>query len=123
MADTGTLEMASVLCGQASWKIKGQDHASHHPVATPDMIRQLPAGFALVIRGGNAPVISRLPRAWNNPAYRRAHRHDRGAPDFCGLPFPESPEAELWPEQDAFPETPPPDRDSGDSQSFPWNRP
>ena len=42
ITDTGTLEMASVLCGQASWKIKGQDHASHHPVATPDMIRQLP---------------------------------------------------------------------------------
>ena len=30
---------------------------------TPDMIRQLPAGFALVIRGGCAPVIARLPRA------------------------------------------------------------
>ena len=40
------------------------------------MIRQLPAGFALVIRGGCAPVIARLPRAWKNPAYRRA-RHDR----------------------------------------------
>jgi len=31
------------------------------------MIRQLPMGFALVIRGGNAPVIARLPRAWNTP--------------------------------------------------------
>jgi hypothetical protein len=39
------------------------------------MIRQLPAGFALVIRGDCAPVIARLPRAWNNPAYRRARRH------------------------------------------------
>ena len=38
------------------------------------MIRQLPAGFALVIRGGCAPVIARLPRAWKNPAYRRARR-------------------------------------------------
>jgi hypothetical protein len=38
------------------------------------MIRQLPAGFALVIRGGCAPVIARLPRAWRNPAYRRARR-------------------------------------------------
>jgi hypothetical protein len=36
------------------------------------MIRQLPAGFALVIRGGCAPVIARLPRAWKNRAYRRA---------------------------------------------------
>ena len=31
------------------------------------MIRQLPAGFALVIRGGCAPVIARLPRAWKQP--------------------------------------------------------
>jgi hypothetical protein len=38
------------------------------------MVRQLPAGFALVIRGGAAPVIARLPRAWRNPAYRRARR-------------------------------------------------
>ena len=95
ITDTGTLEMASVLCGQASWKIRGQDHASHHDVATPDMIRQLPAGFALVIRGGLAPVIARLPRAWNNPAYRRARRHGRVAPAF--LPAPASPTARAGP--------------------------
>jgi hypothetical protein len=47
------------------------------------MIRQLPAGFALVIRGGCAPVIARLPRAWKNPAYRRARRlgHLADVPD------------------------------------------
>jgi hypothetical protein len=38
------------------------------------MIRQLPAGYALVIRGGYAPVIARLPRAWNNYLYHRARR-------------------------------------------------
>ena len=43
------------------------------------MIRQLPAGFALVIRGGCAPVIARLPRAWKNPAYRRARRRGQAA--------------------------------------------
>ena len=74
ITDTTTLQAASTLCGQASWKVRGQDHASRHDVATPDMIRQLPAGFALVIRGGCAPVIARLPRAWRNPAYRRARR-------------------------------------------------
>ena len=75
ITDTTTLQAASTLCGQASWKIRGQEHASRHDVATPDMIRQLPAGFALVIRGGCAPVIARLPRAWKNPAYRRARHH------------------------------------------------
>ena len=87
ITDTTTLEAASKLCGQASWKIRGQDHATRHDVATPDMIRQLPAGFALVIRGGCAPVIARLPRAWKNPAYRRARRlghapaYDEALPD------------------------------------------
>ena len=72
ITDTATLEAASMLCGQASWRVRGQNHATRHDVATPDMIRQLPDGFALVIRGGCAPVIARLPRAWRNPAYRRA---------------------------------------------------
>ena len=74
ITDTTTLQAASTLCGQASWKIHGQDHPGHFDIATPDMIRQLPSGFALVIRGGLAPVIARLPRAWNNLAYRRAFR-------------------------------------------------
>jgi type IV secretion system protein VirD4 len=74
ITDTTTLQAATILCGQASWKVRGQDHATRHDVATPDMIRQLPAGFALVIRGGCAPVIARLPRVWKNPAYRRARR-------------------------------------------------
>jgi hypothetical protein len=60
--------------GQASWKLRGQDHATRHDVATPDMIRQLPEGFALILRGGCPPVAARLPRAWNNPAYKQARR-------------------------------------------------
>ena len=74
ITDTTTLQAASTLCGQASWKIHGQDHATRHDVATPDMIRQLPTAFALVIRSNCAPVITRLPQAWKNPAYRRARR-------------------------------------------------
>jgi type IV secretion system protein VirD4 len=79
ITDTTTLEAASTLCGQASWRVRGQDYATRHDVATPDMIRQLPAGFALVIRGGCAPVIARLPRAWKNPAYRHARRRGQAA--------------------------------------------
>lgn len=72
IADTTTLDAASKMCGQAAWKVRGQDYATWHDIVTPDMIRQLPAGFALVIRGGCAPVVARLPRAWDHPAYRRA---------------------------------------------------
>jgi type IV secretory pathway TraG/TraD family ATPase VirD4 len=74
ITDTTTLQAASILCGQASWRVPGQDHATRHDVATPDMIRQLPTAFALVIRSNCAPVITRLPQAWKNPAYRRARR-------------------------------------------------
>ena len=89
ITDTTTLQAASTLCGQASWKVRGQDHATRHDVATPDMIRQLPAGFALVIRGGCAPVIARLPRAWKNPAYRRARRLGQAPADaIAELPPP-----------------------------------
>jgi hypothetical protein len=121
ITDTGTLEMASTLCGQASWKIRGEDHASHHAVATPDMIRQLPMGFALVIRGGNAPVIARLPRAWNNPAYRRGRRRHRGLP-LPVEPGP-GPEPGTEHEEDACPEDLPSGWSSGTGESFPWSRP
>jgi type IV secretory pathway TraG/TraD family ATPase VirD4 len=86
ITDVTTLDAAAKLCGQASWKIRGQEHATRHDIATPDMIRQLPAGFALVIRGGCAPVIARLPRAWKNPAYRRARRHGLTAEPAYEIP-------------------------------------
>jgi type IV secretion system protein VirD4 len=103
ITDVTTLDAAAKLCGQASWKVRGQDFATRHDVATPDMIRQLPAGFALVIRGGCAPVIARLPRAWRNPAYRRARRHAPAGPvqpqapppAASGRPGPDAPDPRL----------------------------
>lgn len=102
------------LCGQASWKIRGQDHASVHDVATPDMIRQLPAGFGLVIRGGYAPVIARLPRAWSNPVYRRVRREP------LIFPVPEL-TGPAEPGPDASPDHMPPGRRSRNGPSFPWS--
>jgi type IV secretory pathway TraG/TraD family ATPase VirD4 len=68
ITNTATLDAASKLCGHVAWRVRGQEYKSWHEIATPDMIRQLPSGHALVIRGGCAPVIARLPRAWKNPA-------------------------------------------------------
>jgi type IV secretion system protein VirD4 len=121
ITDTRTLEAASTLCGQASWKVRGQDHATRHDVATPDMIRQLPAGFALVIRGDCAPVIARLPRAWNNPAYRRARRRPpAGALETLSIPSAaEWPAAVAIPAAAPAPEAPAPAWD--DEASFPWS--
>jgi type IV secretion system protein VirD4 len=99
ITDTSTLDAVAKLCGQASWKVRGQDHATRHDVATPDMIRQLPAGFALVIRGGCAPVIARLPRAWKNPAYRRARLLSQipaeSVAETTAYPIPQQPEPSL----------------------------
>jgi len=112
ITDITTLQSASTLCGQASWKLRGQEHVSRHDVATPDMIRQLPAGFALVIRGGCAPVIARLPRAWKNPAYRRARRLGQAPTELAA-------EAD-WPEPD-IPDDVPAQWIPGDGTSFPWS--
>jgi len=115
ITDTTTLQTASTLCGQASWKLRGQDHVTRHDVATPDMIRQLPAGFALIIRGGCAPVIARLPRAWRNPAYRRARRpgHAPGHPAAELPPPAEGPDP-------GIPDHVPDHWISSDDASFPW---
>jgi len=115
ITDTKTLKAASDLCGQAAWRVRGQEHATRHDVATPDMIRQLPAGFALVIRGGCAPAIARLPRGWNNPAYKKARRRGHAtaaltpAPAAQAAPGPTVSDDELPP--DPFPP----------ATSFPWS--
>jgi type IV secretion system protein VirD4 len=74
ISDIRTLDTAARLCGHATWRERRQPWPARHEIASPDMIRQLPAGHALILRGGLAPVIGRLPRAWRNPAYRAARR-------------------------------------------------
>lgn len=118
ITDTTTLDAVAKLCGQASWKIRGQDHASRHDVATPDMIRQLPAGFALVIRGGCAPVIARLPRAWKNPAYRRARLLSQ-VPREPVTETADSPRPLQW--NPAIPERVPNEWLSGNGTPYPWS--
>jgi hypothetical protein len=82
------------------------------------MIRQLPAGFALVIRGGCAPVIARLPRAWKNPAYRRARRLGQRpaepAADSASYPV-------FVPSPRDIPDHVPSEWAPGDGPSHPWN--
>jgi type IV secretory pathway TraG/TraD family ATPase VirD4 len=84
ITDTATLKMASELCGQAAFtervRLRGRDGARDerrrvwHDVMSPDMVRQLPIGHGLVIRGSHAPVIARLAVAWKDPAYKAARR-------------------------------------------------
>jgi len=87
-SDPDTLDAASMLCGTAAMKEHGQDFHSRHPVMTPEMIRQLPAGYALVIRGGYSPVIARLPMGWKDHLYRRARRARRAIATLAAIPEP-----------------------------------
>lgn len=88
VSDPDTLEMASKLCGMTAVKEHGEDRHTRHPVMTPEMIRQLPDGRALVIRGGLSPVIARLPMAWKDPAYKRARRAGHAIAALTAVPEP-----------------------------------
>ncbi len=101
ISDTATLRMAADLCGQAALKERGQDHHTRHDVMTPDIIRQLPAGHALVVRGGYSPVLARLGVAWRDRTYKAAHRRGTAiaglTPATVFPPEPARPRADLAP--------------------------
>ena len=128
ITDTSTLEMASKLCGQAAYREHGQEHCSRYDVVTADMIRQLPAGFALVIRGGQAPVIARLPRAWKDRAYKRARRRGRAVAALTPAPVAASLSEPVVPAAGAPDFEPEPGlagnghRGSGGGQDYAWSR-
>jgi len=100
ISDPDTLSTASTLCGTTPMKETrtylrtGRDHHPdpyhRHPVMTADMIRQLPARHALIIRGGMSPVIARLAMAWNDPAYRAARHATRHLPARLTAPAPQA---------------------------------
>jgi len=79
ITDTALLKAASELCGQTTFRLKGQEHLTRHDICDPAMLRELPDGYALLIRGGRAPVLAKLPRAWTDRAYKRARRQGRAA--------------------------------------------
>jgi hypothetical protein len=97
---------------------------------TPDMIRQLPAGHGLVIRGGYAPVIARLGAAWKDPAYKAARRGGTAIAQITpaaepaaqpGPAVPARPARERWlravPDLDAETTA----EAGGDSPAYPWS--
>ena len=108
ITDPQALEAASILCGTAAVREHGQNHHTRHPVLTPEMISQLPARHALVIRSGHSPVIARLPMAWNDHAYKAARHARRATPRLPPAPGRFGPPAENlpgdpWPDPAAEP--------------------
>jgi type IV secretion system protein VirD4 len=88
ITDTALLKAASELCGQTAFREKGHEHRTRHDICDPAMLRELPDGYALLIRGGRAPVIAKLPKAWTDRAYKKARRHGRAVYQAPALPVP-----------------------------------
>jgi type IV secretion system protein VirD4 len=148
ITDTATLKMAGELCGQAAFTervhqrtrdgARSERRRVWHDVMTPDMVRQLPAGHGLVIRGSHAPVIARLAVAWKDPVYKAARRAGTAtarlapAPGPAALPGAARPGAAVPPRGHRPPRRlrPVPDLDieaaggeGGDPPAYPWGRP
>ena len=97
------------------------------------MIRQLPTGFALVIRGGCAPVVAKLPRAWKDRTYRRGRRRGYAIATLAPAAAPAIGERPTWPNIPARPQPAPaetgpavtdaemPPDPFPPGTSFPWN--
>jgi type IV secretory pathway TraG/TraD family ATPase VirD4 len=138
ITDTNTLKMASELCGQAAFtepvqfvgrgEKRGEERRVWADVMTPDMVRQLPEGHALVIRGRHAPVIARLGAAWRDPAYKAARRTGTAiapispAPEPAVQQRPTTPRPQRWlrPVPDLDIEAAGEARDD-DSPAYPWS--
>src|SRR5216683_1251913 len=135
ISDTATLDAATALCGTTAMKetrtILGQHHDRHdlfarHAVMTPDMIRQLPARYALIVRGGMSPVIARLPMAWTDPVYQRARRAGQTAAVLTSAAEPGaliedvSGRRNQWPDRYTEPDAPPPSTSWDDPDRYPW---
>jgi len=123
ISDTATLKMASDLCGQTAMRERGQHHHSRHDVMTPDMVRQLPSGHALIVRGSYSPVVARLGAAWNDRVYKTARR--RGTAVAALTPVPASPAQTAlpatrpaWPDLPLHPDTA---TVGAASDDYPWS--
>jgi len=125
ISDTGTLKMASDLCGTTALREHGWDCHTRHEVMTPDMIRQLPAGCALVIRDGYAPVVARLGVAWKDRAYKRARRCGTAIATLTPAPDPadrDDMRASRWPGQPGLPDIEAaPGTEDDDDDPYPWS--
>jgi type IV secretion system protein VirD4 len=75
VTDPDMLEHLSKMVGRVSYRRKGQDQSyEFSEIMSESMIRQLPSGFALLIRSNCAPVIVKLARGWRYRPYRKLDR-------------------------------------------------
>jgi hypothetical protein len=68
--DPAVLQALSELAGKILFRVPGMEPLQEHDILTPAMIRQLPPHRGLVIRRAYAPVIVKMPLAWNSRRYK-----------------------------------------------------
>jgi hypothetical protein len=118
LADAETITQLSRLCGQIAYGRDRGGWRGWHDVLSLDMIRRLPTGFPLLIRGSHAPVIVSVAKGWKHPEYRRLRRRGQHVAVITGaietlqhalrplvlrgaVPGPEVPDRQAWPESPA----------------------
>ena len=74
VTDPETLRAVSQACGSVHMKHPGSDNYASVPVMDEAMIRQLPSGYALLLRNNRSPVIIRAGRVWDDPLYKLLKR-------------------------------------------------
>lgn len=80
ISDPETLRTVSQACGSVHMRHYGSDSYTSVPVMDESMVRQLPRGRALLLRGNLSPVVIRAGRVWEDPLYKRLQREPRPEP-------------------------------------------
>ena len=144
LRDTATLDTASKLSGDTSYDQQGrrrgeagQQHPTQHPILTDAMVRAIPRGYGLLIRGDLSPVIAHIPVVWRDWRYlwalvmRRARRRSSRRlsaserlsppqrPSPPRRPRPPTAIADRLPGKEFDPALPSP---AGTSPQYPWTR-
>ena len=75
VSDPDTLRSISQACGSVQMRHHGSKSYTSVPVMDESMIRQLPRGHALLLRGNLPPLIIRSGRVWDDKLYK-LFKHD-----------------------------------------------
>lgn len=85
-SDVETAELIATLSGEFSQQERLQDHHTRHKTITPHMVRAIPPGRAVMLRGDRNVAIVKLERAWKQREYRQARRSGSLAADLTAVP-------------------------------------
>ena len=80
ITDPETLRSISQACGSVHMRTHGSENYTSVPVMDEAMIRQLPSGYALLLRNNRSPLIIRAGRVWDDKLYKLLKREPQPQP-------------------------------------------